>query len=130
MSEKETFDEENKCLHHKDIEEQSKLELKPCPFCGGKADYDYDDYGIHAFCTKCDSRTGDFETINEALNSWNFRPIEDIHNNEITCLREALVEIKNTVEFAQDTVYPLHITLDSKDGLYILEVIKEALKGK
>lgn len=44
-------------------------------------------------------------------------------------LREALEEIKKTVESAQDTVYPLHISLDSKDGLYILEVTKEALKG-
>lgn len=51
--------------------------LKTCPFCGGKADYYYDDYGIHAFCTKCDSRTGDFETKDEVLNAWNSRPIED-----------------------------------------------------
>lgn len=58
------------------------------------------------------------------------RPIEDAQDKEITRLREALAEIKQTVENAQDTVYPLHIALDSKDGLYILEVIKEALKGK
>jgi len=41
-----------------------------------------------------------------------------------------LEKIKKTVEDAQDTVYPFHIALDSKDGVYILEVTKEALKGK
>ena len=44
-------------------------------------------------------------------------------------LREALEEIKKTVEDAQDTIYPFHIALDSKDAVYILEVTKEALKG-
>ena len=48
---------------------------------------------------------------------------------EVKTLREALAEIKKTVECAQDTIYPFHIALDSKDGLYILEITKEALKG-
>ena len=43
-------------------------------------------------------------------------------------LREALTEIKNTVESTQDTVYPFHIALDSKDGLFILETVEKALK--
>ena len=43
-------------------------------------------------------------------------------------LREALTEIKNTVESTQDTVYPFHIALDSKDGLFILETVENALK--
>ena len=48
---------------------------------------------------------------------------------EITRLREALEEIKKTVEDAQDTIYPFHIALDSKDAVYILDIAKEALKG-
>ena len=43
-------------------------------------------------------------------------------------LREALTEIKKTVESSQDTVYPFHIALDSKDGLFILETVENALK--
>ena len=43
-------------------------------------------------------------------------------------LREALTEIKNTVESTQDTVYPFHLALDSKDGLFILETVENALK--
>ena len=44
-------------------------------------------------------------------------------------LREALEEIQNQVEQAQDTIYPFHIALDSKDAVYILDIAKEALKG-
>ena len=44
-------------------------------------------------------------------------------------LREALNEIKKTVEDAQDTVYPFHLALDSKDGVFILETVENALKG-
>lgn len=48
---------------------------------------------------------------------------------EVKTLREALEKIKKTVEYAQDTIYPFHIALDSKDGLHILEIAEEALKG-
>ena len=44
-------------------------------------------------------------------------------------LHEALAEIKKTVEDAKDTVYPFHLTLDSKDGVFILETVENALKG-
>ena len=44
-------------------------------------------------------------------------------------LREALNEIKKTVEGAQDTNYPFHIALDGKDAVYILDIAKEVLKG-
>ena len=44
-------------------------------------------------------------------------------------LREALEEIKKAVESAQDTVYPFHLALDSKDGVFILETVENALKG-
>ena len=53
--------------------------------------------------------------------------IEELER-ENTRLREALTEIKNTVESTQDTVYPFHIALDSKDGLFILETVENALK--
>lgn len=126
MSEKEMLDEENKRLHNKDIEEQSKLELKPCPFCGGKAFWDSEFSGVYCHCG---AEITFLESDEEAAEKWNSRPIEDALKEENKRLREALEEIKKTVESAQDTVYPLHISLDSKDGLYILEVTKEALKG-
>ena len=62
--------------------------------------------------------------------TWHETPTEKEQlEQEIARLREALKEIKKTVEDAQDTIYPFHIALDSKDAVYILEVTKEALKG-
>ena len=55
------------------------------------------------------------------------KPVGERQENDR--LREALNEIKKTVEGAQDTIYPFHITLDGKDAVYILEVTKKALKG-
>lgn len=49
-------------------------ELKPCPFCGGRAltDYDDDDYPI-VQCQFCSARTDWFEKIEDAIKSWNNR---------------------------------------------------------
>lgn len=62
--------------------------------------------------------------------TWHKTPTEKEQLEQgITRLREALEEIKKTVEDAQDTIYPFHIALDSKDAVYILDIAKEALKG-
>lgn len=35
-----------------------KLELKPCPFCGGEASFDHDDNGWNwIYCKSCDAST-------------------------------------------------------------------------
>ena len=131
--------------------------LKPCPFCGGEAKC-IEFYGLyHVICCDCHIAGQDCSTRENAVSAWNTRQIEedsdkkighligtchDLHDIieefraecdqkdlEIKRLREALNEIKKTVEDAQDTVYPFHIALDSKDAVYILEVTKEALKG-
>ena len=54
-------------------------ELKPCPFCGGKARYFMDTlvYGPPqhiAYCTKCGGRTHGLDSKEEAIESWNKRP--------------------------------------------------------
>lgn len=131
--------------------------LKPCPFCGGVAKIGKGEIEFWAYCPHCGAQTELYETEQEAIKAWNSRPIEDeldkkngcligtchdLHDIveefrvecdqkdfEIKRLREALEEIKKTVENTQDTIYPFHLALDSKDGIYILEVTKEALKG-
>ena len=133
--------------------------LKSCPFCGGKPHFENEgsDYGFYAVCSRCGCWTGALRTKDDSLKRWNNRPIEDdldkkngcligtchdLHDIveefraecdqkdlEIKRLREALNEIKKTVEDAQDTVYPFHLALDSKDAVYILDIAKEALKG-
>ena len=112
--------------------------LKSCSFCGGKPDFENEgsDYGFYAVCSRCGCWTGALRTKDESLKRWNNRPIEDELSEKIkkleaenVRLREALTEIKKTVESAQDTVYPFHIALDSKDGVFILETAENALKG-
>lgn len=59
----------------------SNIEIKKCPFCGGKAEINFkEDYSTHRFywveCCKCDARTSDFEDApgkEEAVSSWNRR---------------------------------------------------------
>ena len=112
--------------------------LKRCPFCGGNPHFENEgsDYGFYAVCSRCGCWTGALRTKDESLKRWNNRPIEDELIGKIgkleaenARLREALTEIKKTVESAQDTVYPFHLALDSKDGVFILETAENALKG-
>lgn len=134
-------------------------ELKPCPFCGGKAEHDETcDQEHFIFCIDCGAGTVPFDTQMEAVAAWNTRPIEDALQRELNeaiddnyknvwkvqkqaergakyaqkenaRLREALAEIEKTVEDAQDTIYSFHFDLDSKHGAFILETVKNALKG-
>jgi Lar family restriction alleviation protein len=60
--------------------EREKDELKPCPFCGGKAEVMNDDFfevfDANAFwikCTECGLTTGDSATEEEAIKAWNRR---------------------------------------------------------
>ena len=54
-------------------------ELKPCPFCGGKAEIiGYDDGLFQAVCRGCDGTQDNFfDSPEEAAESWNNRPIEN-----------------------------------------------------
>ena len=50
-------------------------ELKPCPFCpSGKGvafKDNYDKYGV--YCNSCNSQTGWYSTIDDAMEKWNTR---------------------------------------------------------
>ncbi|MBP6517893.1 Lar family restriction alleviation protein [Shewanella sp.] len=58
---------------------ESIQNLKPCPFCGGKADFDYDDSGYNwVFCTKCGVTTDtdmhdEFDARLRLAKAWNTR---------------------------------------------------------
>ena len=66
--------------------DQDKLELLPCPFCGGEADsynfptYRADRLGYFVTCRFCDARMGDheggyFKSDKEATEAWNRRTV-------------------------------------------------------
>lgn len=67
----------------KNIEElidDIEVKLKPCPFCGGKAETDYawDDYnnpGVH--CNDCGAYVFDYNSEKKAIEKWNRRTNEE-----------------------------------------------------
>ncbi len=57
---------------------KNKIELKPCPFCGGMASIRAERYWQPAMrknviCTKCYANSGWFKTENAAVEMWNRR---------------------------------------------------------
>ena len=63
--------------------------VKPCPFCGGKAEIS----GGTVYCPVCEisfsnERETGAEDIKEVVELWNARPIEDALQNELDEARE------------------------------------------
>lgn len=52
---------------------QSKIGLKPCPFCGGGAYVYPTEFGWSAQCEDCWSTGADEETAQKAIDAWNHR---------------------------------------------------------
>ena len=52
-------------------------ELKPCPFCGGKAQINYAGADLLILCSKCLVRTESYHTKAEAVEAWNRRAGND-----------------------------------------------------
>ena len=56
-------------------------DLKPCPFCGGEAEYGLTMAGEEAYCKKCHAAMPRLTTKAEAIAAWNSRA-------ERTCKQE------------------------------------------
>lgn len=58
---------------------KGEVDLKPCPFCGGKAKaiqrsgFDYGSYYYFVTCSQCEAETKDYGSAGDALKSWNQR---------------------------------------------------------
>lgn len=78
-------------------------ELKPCPFCGGEAEYfelswTTTAFGGHKYavpfwqirCKDCRATLGDFETKQDAIKAWNTRkPMQNIEAYVRMAIQEA-----------------------------------------
>lgn len=57
----------------KSEEEKAMSELKPCPFCGGKAECFTVNSASWVYCTDCRCETWVCDTPEEAIAAWNRR---------------------------------------------------------
>ena len=78
----------------------SDHDLKPCPFCNGKARFSSmspnGDYFMVS-CLACSVQTGIFEAQSAALKEWNFRSME----TDLTCaLATAMIHLKKYFSLA------------------------------
>ena len=65
--------------------EEKESKLKPCPFCGGDAIL-YIDCGYYiAECENCEAMSGEHETAEETIKSWNNRVGEKTIKNNESC---------------------------------------------
>ncbi len=51
----------------------AEKELKPCPFCGGRAQMNYDGARKLILCSECLIRTESYDTYEKARDIWNRR---------------------------------------------------------
>lgn len=95
------------------------IELKPCPFCGGKAVYYYQRDNEAIFCDECGAKLPylDFGEAHDKLaKQWNARPFEDALRAKNKRLREVLERISD--EFEKDEINSFQI------NRWIYEVLK------
>ena len=48
--------------------------LKPCPFCGGEAEFKKNDFGFYVICPECMCSTQTYSMDDDAISTWNNRP--------------------------------------------------------
>lgn len=79
----------------------SNEELKPCPFCGSKAKY-YKNFNAGYYeitCSECDYCLMSGDDIEEVVETWNTRPIEDELRQELEEVKFALQVEENDNEY-------------------------------
>ena len=94
-------------------------ELKPCPFCGGPADYGRGGryaYNYYVICQKCGAQCLGSAFQNDAFNarSWNTRTIPDTHRVVSVELLERLLQENYLRPDESDACIELVAIIDDK----------------
>ena len=106
-------------------------ELKPCPFCGGKAFIDSEFSGVYC---NCGAELTFFESDKEAAEKWNTRPIENELHEKIEKLEAENTRLREALEFYANTdVYEYYdkyesTSIQNEGGQKARESLKELLK--
>lgn len=78
-------------------------ELKPCPFCGGEAEFNSDEFGEGVCCKSCGAtlHNGVYgeEWRRLASADWNARPIENELTGKIGKLKSENARLREALEF-------------------------------
>ena len=85
-----------------------KIELKPCPFCGGNAEIIDDAMGTISRCRCCGAENGNgvygAEGHKLAVKDWNTRPIEDELRKELRYYRNYCAALEKEVITLRDAL--------------------------
>lgn len=85
------------------------MNLRPCPFCGGVAEYEDNEFYSGLFCQKCGYGWNAEDGEEQIISDWNTRPIEDALTARITDLERELAaarERERTLEKRISEVEP------------------------
>ena len=106
----------------------TETELKPCPFCGGEAEFNSDEFGEGVCCKSCGAtmRNGVYGECGRKLASadWNARPIENELNEKIEKLERKNARLRESLGVILDEAQK-----DEPCILAIKTVAYTALKG-
>lgn len=70
------------------------VELKNCPFCGGKAELHRPSIAVYAICSKCGISTSYIYPPEEAVRRWNNRSAEEALQERIAKLEKELEQMR------------------------------------
>lgn len=106
----------------------SEIKLNPCPFCGGKARFLFED-STWVYCEECGCEGGYYDTQEDAIEAWNIRadvPDTDVGEIMAKAIDEFVAEaLKYFTEYDLKHGYPT-----VADCKIILHDVAEQMKGR
>ena len=95
------------------------FELKPCPFCGGKAEFFEDEFFCRysVVCTECGARTYTYCVERDAMDAWNGRIEPTFTPDELdTIKRMFLIHFSQKPKIEQSIIDKCYAALKGGEG--------------